>query len=282
MMLPPAEPIQLIPGQRAFIGFGRPWKHAVIALMGTETGYKPWFYSDEMRDGDVLITVLDTSPRVFGCIEFIGWDFVADCFNIKESANLYRLPVVPEWMTLPAQSEPLDVPLADKLLNALGRERWGVTQYKFGLAPPSTAEAARVILNSGSLCTHCDARIDLNQPDPADQIHTHLAAAYSHVENHYSDWPAALCQTCYLDMSTQGFLNYLDFRFSSNPQCPRCFARRSTECVYQPYVTDVQPSDAPWDVDAADYALGPDGSWLCHQCHFVFGDAPPGPAHWRW
>jgi hypothetical protein len=88
--------------------------------------------------------------------------------------------------------------------------------------------------------------------------------------------------TCYLDMSTQGFVNYLGFRFSGNPQCPSMFraavdrVRVSTVCVGH------ATSDAPWDVDAADYHLGPDGSWLCHQCHVVFGGAPPGRGHWRW
>lgn len=281
MMIVPAEPIQLRPGQRAFIGFGRPWKHAVIVLMEPETSYKPWFYTDEMRDGDLLITVIDTAPRVFGCIEFIGRDSAADRSTIKESFILDRLPVVPEWMTLPTKSAPLDGPLAEQILYALGRERWGLSPYKFGIAPSSTAEAARVILNSDGRCTHCDVHIDLTEPNPADQIHTHLAPANSHVEHHYAEWSAALCKTCYLDMSTQGFINYLDFRFARNPQCPRCFARRTTECVHQPYVTDIQPSDAPWDVDAANYPLGPDGPWLCHNCHFAFGDTPPGRAHWR-
>lgn len=74
MIIPP-DPMQLFDGQRAFIAFGAPWKDAVIALMDPRCGYDPWEYDEEMRRDDVLITVIKTEPRVFGCIELIGWDW---------------------------------------------------------------------------------------------------------------------------------------------------------------------------------------------------------------
>ena len=272
MMIPPPEPIRLRPGQQVSVAFGRPWKDAVISLMEPGCGYTPWQYDEDRQEGDVLISVLDTQPQVFGCIEIIGPKTDDSPFSIDQKWILRRLPTVPDWLSLPDVHKPLGFEQAQNLLSILDSERQTYSQG-FGIEPPTTAEAARVILDSGGRCTHCDKQINLNRPDARGRIHTHLAEANSFVGDHYSDWPAALCTPCYGKMSTGGFINYLDFRFAGNPQCPRCRARRTAEYIRSYYIEDLPADPSPWKFYNEEHR-GPDdyGRWLCHRCHFVFSD----------
>ncbi|OZE96553.1 hypothetical protein CH299_19480 [Rhodococcus sp. 14-2686-1-2] len=276
-MIPePAGPLDLLEGQRAFVAYGRPWKDAVIALIAPASKYTPWFYNREIHHGDVLITVLDTSPQVFGCIEIVGRDPTSDSAAIELTWNLTSLPTVPQWLDLPPEPGALSRDIAAMLLRRLGRERWGTNTHLFGISPPTTAEAARVLMESGGRCTHCDEEIDLSKPDAREQIHVYLADANSHVEQHYSDWPAALCTRCSKKMSAGGFINYLDFRFAANPQCPRCSGHRSVEHLVMPMMEDGLPPESPWQFSEGTHDFDGDGFWLCHYCHLLFGDAPEG------
>lgn len=274
MIIPP-EPMQLFAGQRAFIAYGAPWKDAVIALMDSSCGYDPWDYDDGMTPGDVLITVIATQPRVFGCIELIGWDSATDRFTVADKWNLVTLPEVPEWLSLPTRPGPLDHATGSYLLETLGTQRWGGRLYEVGVAASSSAEAARVMMNSRERCTHCSKSFGLARKDARERIHTYVCEANSHIGDHYSDWSAALCTNCYVQMSAGGFTNYLDFRFSENPPCPRCSFRRSVGYFSQPYVTDVPQIESPWEFYSEPYRHWDNrGYWLCHHCHFVFGESP--------
>lgn len=242
---------------------------------GSEVRLRPVEYNDGMTPGDVLITVIETQPRVFGCIELIGWDSATDRFTVADTWNLVTLPAVPAWLSLPTHPGPLDHDTGSYLLETLGTQRWGGRLYEAGVDASTTAEAARVMMNSGGQCTHCDENIGLALSDARERIHTYVCEANSHVGDHYSDWSAALCTNCYVKMSAGGFTNYLDFRFAANPPCPRCSFRRSVGYVSRPYADDLPATESPWEFYSEPHRQWDNrGHWLCHHCHFVFGEPP--------
>ena len=47
-----------------------------------------------------------------------------------------------------------------------------------------------------------------------------------------SDWPGVLCRDCDTRMRDGGYVSLLDFRFSRNPKCPRCWAERTQRALF--------------------------------------------------
>jgi hypothetical protein len=59
--------------------------------------------------------------------------------------------------------------------------------------------------------------------------------------------------------------NFLDFRFTRHPQCPKCHARRTMKAVYGMPVT---PYVEPWKHHRG--CCVTDEKWTCSQCRHTW------------
>lgn len=215
---------------------GRPWKEAIITLLEPRSPYRPWRTDDfdPINEGDRVIAIIDTDPlSVLGAVGFVGPDGDAH----SALAGIERIefgmpPALFELDTLNTTAS-LQLPASPGLLN---RDADAVTRRMNdywsagmdGCFGSSTLAQARTLLASGGRCTGCDKRIDLTGPNAADRVHFHTASRpRPDVRRHYSDWPAVLCDSCHTEMVDGGLGNFVDFRFSLAPICPKCSANRS-------------------------------------------------------
>lgn len=63
------------PGQHVFIALGTPWIDAVVAFLEPRARVDPCIMRGKMAIGDLLVTVLDTTPRTVLCIETVAAPF---------------------------------------------------------------------------------------------------------------------------------------------------------------------------------------------------------------
>jgi hypothetical protein len=269
-MIPAPPNVERHAGERGFLAVGSPWLDATLALMEKKCPYTPWYYVDGMRAGDLLVTVLSTNPRVFACVERMGTNTDGD-LTVAERWDARTMPKVPRGLGLPRLPAVLDDETTDAVLRLLYGSLSSFGWHALGVETPTTAEAARIIMDSGGECTHCAQSFDLTTEDAREHIHVRQTPAKSVVGKSYRGWPAALCDDCDRAMMESGYDNYLDFRLSPNPPCPACGAHRTA--VYRPlgYIS-IPTRDMPWEINWTQYDGW--GSWLCHDCHHVFGPPP--------
>ncbi|MCX6473360.1 MAG: hypothetical protein NT100_07315, partial [Rhodococcus sp.] len=112
-------------GQHVFIALGTPWLDAVVAFLEPRARVDPWIMRGKMAIGDLLITVLDTTPRTLLCIETVAapFDGTSPIEVDERPYELHGLPTVPEleqrWsITFPTDPGPVDDALADRILTA--------------------------------------------------------------------------------------------------------------------------------------------------------------------
>ncbi|WP_225928432.1 hypothetical protein [Rhodococcus opacus] len=223
--------------QRVFIVEGRPWKDAVIAHLEPRSPYRPWFTGEDIRNGDVLITVLDTDPRTVLCMEVAGSSSL-DAAGVTESWTLTALPSVTAFeahagVAVPTAAGRVDDAIAGRLTTPFftNPASFDDMSTRRGEASHTTAAAARVLLKSAGKCTACGQAINLRRSTARDHIHIHTAENdVDHWAHHgpTHDWPAILCDKCQTAMTEGGFSNFLDYRFSFHPSCPLCAASRSS------------------------------------------------------
>ncbi|KAB2587310.1 hypothetical protein BS297_00765, partial [Rhodococcus erythropolis] len=84
-------------GQHVFIALGTPWLDAVVAFLEPRARVDPWIMRGKMAIGDLLITVLDTTPRTLLCIETVAAPFDGTSrMEVDERPyELHGLPTVP-------------------------------------------------------------------------------------------------------------------------------------------------------------------------------------------
>ena len=85
------------PGQHVFTALGTPWIDAVVAFLEPRARVDPWIMHGKMAIGDLVITVLDTTPRTVLCIETVAAPFDGTSrMEVDEEVSALRsLPVVP-------------------------------------------------------------------------------------------------------------------------------------------------------------------------------------------
>ncbi|UPU41244.1 MULTISPECIES: hypothetical protein [Rhodococcus] len=85
-------------GQHVFIALGTPWIDAVVAFLEPRARVDPWIMHGKMAIGDLLVTVLDTTPRTLLCIETVAapFDGTSPMEVDERPYELHGLPTVPE------------------------------------------------------------------------------------------------------------------------------------------------------------------------------------------
>ena len=261
--------------QRVFIVEGRPWKDAVIAYLEPRSPYRPWFIGEDIRNGDVLITVLDTDPRTVLCMEVAGSSSL-DAAGVTESWTLTALPSVATFeahagVAVPTAAGRVDDAIAGRLTTPFFTNPASFDDpfTRRGEASHTTAAAARVLLKSPGKCTACGQAINLRRSTARDHIHIHTAENdVDHWAHHgpTHDWPAILCDKCQTAMTEGGFSNFLDYRFSFHPSCPLCAASRSSSTsIGMPLSGEPVP---PWTVPLGCVITDPVPEWICGGCGY--------------
>ena len=225
------------PGQHVFIALGTPWIDAVVAFLEPRARVDPWIMRGKMAIGDLLITVLDTTPRTVLCIETVaapstarrGWK------SMNARTNLHGLPTVPEL----EQRCPSRFPRIQA-----GRRRTGRPDSHG--RPVTLCALLRRHRHAGSDVHSCPRP---NVDERAGQLHRlQLTDAVAKVQQQRSpslsfritifrqaepgdDYPAVLCRKCTGRMATSGHTNFIDYMLAKNPSCPLCGAHRTAQCA---------------------------------------------------
>ncbi|MCA1006529.1 hypothetical protein LCL87_12415 [Rhodococcus hoagii] len=254
-------------GRRAHLVVGDPWLDAAAGFLGFGSpDEEPWRLGDGIRTGDLVVTVLDTDPRLLLCVERVD-AIEDDGIAVGERWTTSGFPpvdAVEQWagVALPTCPGPLPHAVADVLL-ALIDEHPGLQLP----APPGSAADAQLLLTLRSPeCDGCHGVLHLGDPISRRRVHLHAAPFFSE-PGARPDWSTVLCASCVEEMTAAGFTNYVDYRFSLHPPCPNC-AAHTTAMMCMGFPPDPGPRGfAPW-VSMGGCCVGPDTpSWTCGTCH---------------
>lgn len=220
---------------RVQVVVGSRWRDTVFALLGAPL--KVW------PTDDATLVVIDSAPRLM--LTALGTaDPPHSVVPLTDVENAVG------W-SLPADGV-VDGDRASALLEVLERHRWRDTTPVFG---HSTLAAAETLLTSEGRCTGCWAAFDLQTAAGRDAVLVRT------VEED-NDWPAALCTECQRAMTDQGFTNFLDYRFSRHPRCPRCHGRRTANAWYGMPAFPMRYT--PWEAPQGCCVMPTD--WVCRLC----------------
>lgn len=235
---------------RVHVVVGSPWREAVLKHLEPRSAYRPWPAVPDVREGDGVVVVFDTEPRLaLTELATVG----ADRSIETAMATLQR----EWWFTNAVALSRLGVQVhghyalvddPSSLVRAVEEQRFNAPREdRFG---QSSRAAARALLQSGGRCTGCGNVLDLVSSVP--EVRTAEA----------EDWPAVLCPSCTKAMRDGRFDTFLSYRFSLHPPCPRCDAHR-TRCTAfgMPVAMDDIP---PW-VAHRGCCVTPE-RWVCSRC----------------
>ena len=286
--------------ERLHIVEGSDWKDAVIALLDSRSPHRPWRHGfGEAHEGDPVAIVLNTDPpSVMTELGRIGTDGRPDRAVVKwpvASPGLLDLATLATVVGFEYDQDPRDVwqlhgDAAIRMELALSdcQGRQG-NSMRFGHSPVA---AARVLLHSRGRCSGCDFGIDLTGEDARYAVHIRTVdapvreapevlvkderGACSYRDGPIPlnwwlpelppDWPGVLCRDCDTRMRDGGYASLLDFRFSRNPKCPRCWAERTQRALFG----DLAHRDIPPWRDFRG-CCRTDDIWTCTACAYTWG-----------
>jgi hypothetical protein len=247
---------------------GRPWMDALISVMEPRSPYRPWHAADGIEPGDAVIAVLDTDPQsVLAGVGIVGPDgdvdhaiAAIDRFHLSGLLELGTLNMLADSKVRP-EAGPVFHRAPDDVVAAIGDYIPATSDALFG---HTSLAVARVLLESGGMCTGCERQLDLTREDARDRVHIHTAdlpGPEAPELDGEADWRAALCDSCHDRMRRDGFTSFLDFRFALHPRCPSCSAQRSLSTMYG---MPMRPVEEPW-IAAMGCCVQP-WEWLCGSC----------------
>lgn len=285
------QTLQRAQGQRLHLVLGAPWKQALgayIAGNGT-TQESVWQAPPDYDKGDLLLTVLDSRPRLLLCLERArrpaasgGSIYVDDAVTFDP---LIPLPALAIGLAgrLPAAPSTLADELADEVLGRLAQEVASPSDWwgREGTRSSSTTRArsaglqATVLARSGGRCAGCDRNYGaLLGGDGLYGLEVHhldsLARSASEVVQTSPKRLVALCGGCHGVAHSPSQPSVDDLRFAWRPSCPQCDAMVTRAILY---------GDAGALLDPRHFVAGgclsgagsPD--WSCGACGHVWLEA---------
>jgi hypothetical protein len=156
--------------ERLHLVLGSPWKEAIVAQQ--RGGVHLWLSPPVMAQGDLILTVLDSRPRLLLCLERLhdsweaGSDFVVDGRADYFDQALLAVPAIQKRLGRPLPGAPATLPekLADEVLAAVAAE-WKappLLSVKEGACSPSTSRTrssglqAIALGASSGICQCCE------------------------------------------------------------------------------------------------------------------------------
>lgn len=239
-----------------------PWKDAVIKLLEPRSPYRPW-QPESVEPAGTVVVVLDTDPQsVLTAVGFIGPD--GDVDRALAKIERHKLGGLLEFATFNELTQLhmddggygiFHQAAPDQVVQVVDRYTRAPASAMFG---HTSLASARILLKSAGMCAGCNRPIDLTGENARDRVHIHAINA-GHSDTR--DWPAVLCDDCHVQMREGGFTNFLDFRYSLNPPCPQCSAKRTRSTMYG---MPAGPVEEPW-VASMGCCVRP-YKWSCSEC----------------
>ena len=221
--MPPRRSLtrMLRPDDSLHLCIGTPWRQAVAAYLSGITGSSDgfgscWAFPPEppsFADGDLYLTVLDTTPRTLLCVERLWADGDAVVADERDSVDFdppIPVPVVTKSlaMRLPPRPATFSREAAAALLAELQRHladpSLRILTAKEGKRRASTSRErssmlqAQLLIGSGGVCAGCDtdyASIGDGLGITALEVH-HLDALRSSATEVFASDPTRLCVLC--------------------------------------------------------------------------------------
>ena len=70
MLPPPLTLPELPPSRRLYIAVGQPWRQALQTFYSEAGNERRWSIDMSYRQGDMILTIFNTDPRTFLCVEW--------------------------------------------------------------------------------------------------------------------------------------------------------------------------------------------------------------------
>lgn len=278
--------LHLKPDQGLHLVLGSPAKEALGAFAAEDGAANVWS-SAAYKRGDVLLSVLDSRPRVLLCLETARRSSstsggVIDVEDVWPLPRLIPVAAVEARLghRLPAAPGPVPATLSQPLLDALEAELADPTPFisREGARCLTTSRARAsglqmvVLQRSAGFC-YCCARGHLQlfggKGLAALEVHhlRPLAGVEAEVETS-PDELVAVCGACHNVLHSSIEPNVQDLRFEWRPGCPECRAKRAQPILWG------SPAELPADDVVAAGCLVPErpAQWQCAECSYRWRD----------
>ncbi|WP_148302245.1 hypothetical protein [Tomitella biformata] len=253
-------------GQKLHVVVGAPWKDALLGYLSADAPGDNWDLPDGLRKGDLLLSILETTPRTVLCLER-----VARGGRSLELEEVWDWPGLPELATLESASglrirksagQVADA-AADRVLAALDTLRGDRDSKEDG----STATAARVISGSGLRCGGCEDEFALSGGDARNQVRVFA------LESNGETVRRGLCASCQRAARKPEVTTMAQLKHAVFPACPLCGAQATSSIAWG------MPAEPPppWVVVGGCCIAGNDPDWSCGACGHCWGprELPP-------
>lgn len=270
--------------QRLHLVLGSPWKEALGTFYAADAGAGLWQCEDYDK-GDLLLTVLDCTPRVLLCLERTAASGPDPDIEVDEVYAFPQLLFVPSITSrlgrrLPLAPGPVPDRLADRLLEAIAEEIASPTPLRLreGRRCASTSRLrasglqAVALARSEGRCEACDrdfGSLFAGAGLAALEVHHLDSLGNEQVEvvETSVDRLTAVCGGCHNVLHSVASPTLQELRYAWRPPCPQCHARQTKPILFG------MPVAAPPD----DVILGgcdvsdPRPEWQCGSCGHEWG-----------
>jgi hypothetical protein len=279
--------MQRAKGKRLYFVLGQPWKEA-LGMLSASQGIDLWHYKGLPKEGDLLVTILDSRPRVIAALEIVAQNTEEGSWLVTDEIELVKPFVSVGAVTarmrrpLPKTFGVLPDDVADAFLAALQAEIKDRTPLAAmeGRRCESTSRLratglqAIALGQSNGVCLACDRDFSsvLGGTGLA-ALEVHHITAIADQENEQLltevDELAVVCGACHNLLHTKGKPSVQELRYAWRPACPEC-----DEMVTQPIMWGYPDGPSPDDVVQAG-CLVPDiaPTWRCGECQYEWRDA---------
>lgn len=244
---------------------------ALSALVGDDSVFG-WNVGGELRAGDIVVTVLDTSPELLVAIELVEHD-EAERLVIAER-HLLRDPLSWDTVLLHARTDisrfvgPLSLKASRELLEVIEELLYAQTPLVIaaGCRPgEGTSDAVRAAYflraeaeGWGMECASCHREVDLAE------LELHFdrpseAPLRLDIAEHVDD-VAPLCRPCHVLASAHPVAVQETLL---RPACPDCGARSARPILWG---MPASPPPEGWAMGGCAVPIGPTPQWACGEC----------------
>jgi hypothetical protein len=271
---------ELATDHRLHIMSGSPWLPALGAALAGDWDSKLWRAGGPFNKGDLLVTVLDTTPETILSLDRATKSETARvrAFHVEEIAIFTPLILTTDIETLTGAKFPALGPvtrdLAVSILGALDARRYQPTpQIQPGTACSalSTGQRAVALSDAAGRCAACDHEFGgVLGRHGLSGLDVHIQDVVDRRTGKTAQTAVVLCAGCHRivhsaqdDEDTKLELSpYAELRYAWRPECPACGAKRAMPILWG------MPSEEP----AEDVTIGgcctsgnPE-QWECREC----------------
>lgn len=248
-------------GQKLFVVTGAPWKDALLGYLSDDAPADFWGLPDGLEAGDLVLSVLHTTPRTLLCLERVV-DPGVRRLQVETVWDWPWLPDVEEWeavsgVEIPRREGRIRDEDADRLLGALS-----LIGPQYPAMLDDSATRARVIVDRGLVCGGCDEAIDLTAGPPADQVQVFALTA-----ERGRAAQQVLCAPCNWEAKNACATTVEELKFAVHPACPGCGGKKTRGIMWGMPAGPM----GEWIEIGGCCITGNDPVWFCGECRHSWG-----------